>query len=348
MTFFTSPLKVYRHVYTCICLGLVVFFVIALSALNTSARTLTYTCTLPYNADISPKTAQIIAKSFAYTQALTLVEEEFNKNKAISLGLRDTNLHKAVAAELYTANVHSEPQEFTAPVGDVHITVKISLPDNNTDQDVGELLSAYDLLEMRLELVELLEKYAHEGQKIILVLSGIQKNTQDIPHYTLHRELINTAQSLQALWLYAEALKHFEKTWNDPTLVQKNLEQATKLAPGIAALWLALGEVQLQLDQPRNALQSLDKALNLQPDRARIFYVRGLGHLRLQQPSLAKADLDTALKYKPKEATWLNARGAISLILEDYASMCNDFEQACGLGQCDGLAHARQRNLCLQ
>ncbi len=347
MNLITSPLKVFCR-KGILCLGLVFFSIFLIYPAQSFAETLKYTCTLPYNNDVEPQTAQIVAKSFAYIQALIEVEKEFKNNKAISIGLKDTSLRKAVAAELYAVNVKSEPEDFTTPSGDVHVTVEISLPEHTTGQNISKLLENVSLLEMKLELINLLSELSKQGQKIILIRSNIQKNAHNLSPQALNAELENISQRLQALWLYDEALNSFKETWNNPSLIQTKLLKATKLAPGIAALWAALGEVQLQLDQPQNALKSLNNALNLQPDRARAFYARGLGHLRLQQPTLAKADLDTALKYQPHMATWLNARGAIFLVLEDYANMCEDFEQACGLGNCEGLAHARKRDLCLQ
>ncbi len=347
MPTFTSLIKV-SYYNLSLYLGLVVFFTCALLPTNSLSSTMTHACTLPYNTDIQPQSAKIVAKSFAYIQAISQAEAKFKNNMAINIGLKNTDFRKAVAAELYSVKEHYEPQTFSSPMGDIHVTVEINLTNKYKDKDVAKLVSSHDILEMRLELINLLDKYAHRGQKLILMLAGIQKDNQNNSLYASKTELFSITSALQALWLYDEALKHFQETWDEPELIQAKLQEAIRLAPGIAALWTALAEVQLQLDQPHTAIQNLDHALALDQERARAFYIRGLGHLRLQQPTLAKADLDTALAYKPKVASWLNARGAISLVLEDYIPMCEDFEQACALGNCEGLIHARKRDLCLQ
>ncbi len=347
MSYFTSPLKVYFH-YFVLYLGLVVFSTLIVFSSKSFANTISYTCVLPYNIYIKPDTAQIIAKSFAYSQAFLQVEEDIKNNTAINLSFQDINLHKAVAAELYLTDIILEPSKFSPATGDVHVTVKTTLPSDNINSKIKELLSNYHLLEMRSELLTLLSVNSKAGQRLILLNSSIHNNQQKTPPQTLYKELSIISQRLQALWMFNDLLKYFNQTWQEPSLVQKSLLKATALAPSLALLWVALGEAQLQMDQPQTALININKALSLQNDNARAFYLRGLAHLRLQQPTLAKADLDTALKYKPENADFLNARGAILLVLEDHDNMCADFEKACGFGNCEGIAHARKRKLCLQ
>ncbi len=324
-----------------------IFYCIKPMYAHANIHEISSTCTLPYSDVIALEDVVIIAKSCAYTQAILQVQEKLNKNKAISYGLQNKRLRLSIATEFYDFTVQNEPKEFKTEDGDVQVTVNLFPFSAYKDENFAKILPRSDLLEMRLEFFELLQTYALKGKNILLNHTDTKKSLHKISTLELHQTVANIARQLEALWLYDDALRHFHDTWHEPTLVQDTLQKAIHLAPSLAAIWAAIGEVQLQLDQPQHALQSLNHALNLQPERPRTFYVRGLGHLRLQQPTLAKADLDTALTFKPQMASWLRARGAIALVLEDYTTMCDDFEQACALGDCEGLMHARERELCL-
>ncbi len=344
----SSLLKIVNCPRLCFFKGLVFLLLSVTTPLqaHANAHDLQSTCTLPFGEGLSAKSVQIIAKSYAYTQAIMQVQEDLKKNKAISFGLENANLSFAIAAQLYKYHVSTNDINYAASSGDVSVTITLALRSKTTN--VGNLLSQYDLLELRLELIELLMDYAEKGQKLVLVHAGIQKSGQNISKQDAREALMNISRHLEALWLYDLALGHFKETWSNPTLVQQTLKDALILAPSMSALWAAIGEVQIQLDQPQTALQNLNHALALFPERARTYYVRGLGHLRLQQPALAMTDLNTALSYKPQMVAWLRARGSIALVLEDYATMCEDFEQACTLGDCEGLVHARERDFCLK
>ncbi len=350
MLLYTSPLKILYRPHLYIFLGLFFFAITIISPRQAKANidNIQYTCTLPFNDELSQQSVKIIAKSYAYTQALMQVQEKLKKNKAISLSLIDADLRLSIAAQLYKLTVDTKPIDLTALAGDVSVTITLTPKSNYPEQSIGKILSQHDLLELRLELIEILIDYAQKGQKLVLVHAGIQKSAQSLSKHDALEALINISRHLEALWLYDLALSHFHETWSNPTLVQQLLKDALILAPSMSALWAAIGEVQLQMDQPQTALQNINHALALNPERARSYYVRGLGHLRLQQPALAMTDLDIALKYKPQMVAWLRARGAIALVLEDYSTMCDDFEQACALGDCEGLMHARERNFCLK
>ncbi len=348
MYLYSSLFKIFCR--TSIFERLVFCLIISLTPLQAFADSgqIKYSCTLPFSNGISPKEAQIIAKSFGYTQALIEVQDSLKKHKAISFGLQDANLSLSISAELYKLNIETKPIDPAAVTGDVTIIINLIPKSHNIEQSVGSLLSKHDLLELRLELLDLLVDYALKGHKLMLIHAGIQKSAQSLSKNDVRESLLNISRHLEALWLYNTALNHFHETWENPTLVQELLKDATTLAPSMSALWAAIGEVQLQMDQPQTALQNLNHALALQPERSRTYYVRGLGHLRLHQPALAMTDLDTALMYKPQMVSWLRARGAIALVLEEYDIMCADFEKACALGDCEGLMHAREREFCLK
>jgi tetratricopeptide (TPR) repeat protein len=135
--------------------------------------------------------------------------------------------------------------------------------------------------------------------------------------------------------------------WHDPPAALPVLQQAAALDPEYALLPYLRGEILLQLDRPQDALVELDKALAMNPERAGALYTRGLAYLRLQLPALAERDLSTALAYDASHAAWWRARGALRMIRNENGPMCEDFMQACAKGDCEGLAVARERGLCL-
>jgi tetratricopeptide (TPR) repeat protein len=124
------------------------------------------------------------------------------------------------------------------------------------------------------------------------------------------------------------------------------LQRAAALDPDYGLLLYLQGELLLQLDRPQDALAALDKALALSPELAGALYVRGLAYLRLQLLSFAERDLSAALAADDSRGAWWRARGALYMIRNEIGPMCDDFVQACGRGDCEGLAAARERGLC--
>ena len=81
--------------------------------------------------------------------------------------------------------------------------------------------------------------------------------------------------------------------------------------------------------------------------------MRALAHWRLHQLALAETDLNAALQntlipppHGQEQIRRLRARGAVRMLRGHYDAMCEDFTSACGLGDCEGLAEARQRGHC--
>jgi tetratricopeptide (TPR) repeat protein len=160
--------------------------------------------------------------------------------------------------------------------------------------------------------------------------------------------IVLLAEQLEALWQLGSILPQREGgRWREPQAALPVMQQAVSLNPESAVLPYLLGEVLLQLDRPQDALTELDKALALKPELAGALYMRGLAYLRLQLPTLAERDLGAALAYDASHAAWWRARGALRMIRNESGPMCEDFTQACARGDCEGLAVARERGLCL-
>ena len=131
------------------------------------------------------------------------------------------------------------------------------------------------------------------------------------------------------------------------------LENAAADLPRSAAVRLLLAEAQLQAGMPQRSIHSCSAALELAPTLARGRYIRALAHWRLQQMALAEDDLSVALNTAdeaflrtPDRVRMLRARGALRMLRNNAEGMCSDLTAACALGDCEGLAAARNQQLC--
>ncbi len=294
-----------------------------------------YSFATTYSAHLDHTHTEVIAKSIAYTRTIHRASIHLAQRKSVKFSLQDPNLRKALAAALYDYKLHikSEPQALTR--GNMYLTLELVLPDTNTQSHINALLTDQVVLLAYLEFIELLEKYTQEG-KIIL-----QKSEEK------REDGVVVGRILEALWLYYEALKYFQDTWQQPQKVHSLLTEALKIHRQLPCIVAALGEVELQMNHPLKALDHLNNALSMQKNRPRALYIRGLAHLRLQHLALAKQDISDALQQSPHMPSWYRARAAVHLALRDTPNMCLDLEQACSLGECQDLYSVRQGGLCL-
>ena len=131
------------------------------------------------------------------------------------------------------------------------------------------------------------------------------------------------------------------------------LEKSADAMPRSAAMQLLLAEAQLQAGMPQRSIHSCSAALELAPGLARARYIRALAHWRLQQVALAEDDLSAALNTTdetflrtPDRVRMLRTRGALRMVRNNAEGMCSDLTAACALGDCEGLAAARNHLFC--
>ncbi|MDR2572964.1 MAG: tetratricopeptide repeat protein [Desulfovibrio sp.] len=161
------------------------------------------------------------------------------------------------------------------------------------------------------------------------------------------------ADTLEGLWQVKEVIGPTSGGMFVSAEALSLLEKAARLAPQSPAVRLALAEAQLQRNLPEQCAQSCDEALNLKPDLYRARYIRALALMRLGRLALAEDDLNalmtTGLPATGKEtAGRLRTRGAVRFLRGNYGGMCEDFAGACALGDCEGLAEARDKGHCLK
>jgi tetratricopeptide (TPR) repeat protein len=208
-----------------------------------------------------------------------------------------------------------------------------------------KMLHEREMLQLRAEMLKLEREKTGEARGLLerpvaLPLTGSSASYE--------ARIVVLAEQLEALWQLGIILPQREGgRWRDPQAALPVLRQATALDPDYAPLRHLLGEILLQLDRPQDALTELDKSLVLNPELAGALYTRGLAYLRLQRPTLAERDLSAALARDASHAAWWRARGALRMIRNETVPMCEDFTQACARGDCEGLAVARERGLCL-
>ena len=364
-----------------LCLWAVVIFAPALplahAATQAAAAVPASAAVQPYGGSLSREAATHLARAAAYVQALQQAMRQLESNKAALFGATSARRREALANAVHRPHFTVTPPPGTYDTkGEVRVDLRLDTPSRTLNQRVRETLLQRDLLDLREAFVAQLRQSAEEGRELARRMLEIREllrrdNTaQGAKAHTtpgraessdaelsqrprtgearqVEQNLAYVIHRLEALWLLDDVLTRLRGVWREPAAMAAQLRKAIRLDARNPLLWTALGEVQLQMDQPQNALESLNNALVQEPDMARALYMRGLAHLRLQHSALAEADLSAALRLQPGNAAWLRARGAVRMIREDFSPMCDDFAEACALGDCEGLAAARKRSLCL-
>lgn len=162
------------------------------------------------------------------------------------------------------------------------------------------------------------------------------------------------AGRLEATSAALDALELSSEGWLARADSLAALQQAARRLPDNAAVRLLLAEAQLQAGLPQRCVDSCTEALGLLPGLTRARYIRALAHWRLQQLALAEDDLTVALEKTPENplqtpdrSRLLRARGALRMLRDDARGMCADLTEACALGDCEGLAAAREQHFCM-
>lgn len=175
-------------------------------------------------------------------------------------------------------------------------------------------------------------------------------------------ELEACSQTLNALWKAVEL--NSTGQWKDVG----QISSMASMAPRSAAIYLALSTALLDAGRPQKALEAASTAIknagahmeNSEDNivwpilLARALYTRGMSHWRLDQLALAETDFDRAEdnlnglgnNYALLPRVFL-ARGALRGLRRNTEGMCEDYEKACVMGKCEGMASARGQGLCL-
>jgi tetratricopeptide (TPR) repeat protein len=297
---------------------------------------------LLFGHHVPESVARRIAATTAWLDALAKTTEALSAVRLLQWGARDTQGRQALASVVLTPGVRS-----TRKGQQVSVQVRMSATLRTVEDRLRKMLHEPEALELCGEMLRLEREKAEEARGVIERPGALRRGMRGLRASEKARVAL-LADQLEALWLLRSLVPQREGgRWRDPGPALPVLRQAAALDPDYAPLRRLLGEVLLQLDRPQDALAELDRALTLHPECAGALYTRGLAHLRLQLPTLAERDFSTALAYDASHAAWWRARGALRMIRSESGPMCEDFTRACALGDCEGLAVARERGLCL-
>lgn len=347
------PVRVRRWPRACLAAALLALAVCAAHGVKAHAAhtatgapaTDTVECLLPAGGFLRPEAMETLATVLAWLTALER-EAAAHSPTVARLAAHDMAQRRALMAAGLPPRVHTPPRPDTTDM----VRVRVSFAPDATERAAG--VRAALLCPERLRLArELLDR--------LIPLAGEAREAALASHRALKKGHIHEAQGhaarfaplvprIASLWRLQTLLPQCCTLWSAPEANAAHLREALGLDPENALAWCALGAVELQADAPRAALKSLDEALRLDPELATARATQGLSRLRLGQPALAENDLSAALRAEPDNPAWLRARGAVRMVLGKNAAMCDDFHHACRQGDCEGLAAARKRGLCLR
>jgi tetratricopeptide (TPR) repeat protein len=298
-------------------------------------------CALPFGRHVPEAAARSVARTTAWLDALKKATDTLSSTRLVQWGAGESSGRQALVSGVFT------PMVFSASKGQqVVVQVRLSTPHRTVEDRLRGILHEPETLKLRSELL-MLERAKGAEARSLIERPVLQRGVTGSLAANKAR-IVLLGEQLEALWLLGSMLPQREGgRWRDPQAALPVLSQAEALDPDYAPLPYLLGEILLQLDRPQDALAKLDKALTLNPEFGGALYARGLAYLRLQLPALAERDLSAALQCDASQAAWWRARGALRMIRNETGLMCEDYTQACARGDCEGLALARERGLCL-
>ncbi len=330
---------------------------------------------------LPPHAQRLCAEASALLEALHAAAAALPNRRDIRMGITDFNEYTALAAELYTPLTQAEHPSADAQ----RITVTL-LARPDAAETLQRLLRNPDALLIRRLLLDDLARTTASAPQVARQVAAsaenatpgsggtwyIAKATQPgqltqypplpIPEdeargaarQLAHNSADALAENLAAAIAALGALRLSPEGWLTPAESLATLEKAAATQRGSAAAQLLLAEAQLQAGMPQRSIGSCTAALEIAPDLGRARYIRALAHWRLQQLALAEDDLSAALEgardafpRTSDKVRLLRARGALRMLRNNEPGMCADLVAACALGDCEGLAAARQQQLCL-
>lgn len=313
------------------------------------------------------------ARATAWLNALRRAAAAFPRRREIRMGVSPAE-RLALAAQLYRAAappLADAPQAGKTGAGSpLHVTLSLT-PRPQAGEELIRALRNPELLALRHALIsetgdvlKIMDRHwpgglEKDGAPSPAPSSAAEAKTAGAAEPATERDFWRAEDwermgaRLDGLWRAQAALDLSPEGWLTDADALATLERAAARAPRSATVRLLLAEAQLQRNLPQQSLESCTEALRLSPGLGRARYIRALAHWRLQQLALAEDDLNAALNVRSGPAPQgaelarrLRARGAVRMLRRDYPGMCADFADACGLGDCEGLAVARAQNYC--
>lgn len=154
------------------------------------------------------------------------------------------------------------------------------------------------------------------------------------------------AATLSVLHHYQTLLRQYTTQWANPEATYTQLLTLAQKSPDNPLVQGAIAEVLLQLNKPHEAQLYSDRALANKAHYAYLYDTRGAIFLQLKLPTLATQDFTKAIAIDGHNPLFYLHRADSYLPRNKTAAMCEDFNQACVLGDCSSYQWAFEQQLC--
>lgn len=335
------------HHPVCVFFVLMVTTLTCIVTLPASPHAAEATVIVPFGGDVTRDDAQTVAATAARIEALRLSTASLNRDSAALFSAETPERLLSLTAATFEAhNTATSVVGYPPEVG-VAVNVRTTPRGGDAAKALRAALRSPETLELREGILRRTRDTLQEARQLALDAARHRQKAGTEAESPYDRRFAALARTLRSLESLEQSLTHLDGVWAHPADVASDMRRVVEASPEIALGWSFLGEALLQLDRPQDAAEALDTALSLPdaPTRARL--ARGIANLRLDLTSLAVEDLSRVIRETPRHAPAWRARGAAHMMRREYGPMCEDFTQACNLGDCEGLASARDAGHCL-
>lgn len=300
--------------------------------------------------DLPAHVAQEALRARILLDGLKKLHGDLTERRNIAFQFSPTS-YPALALMLNTISIDFEQREKSTVTAVLKATPSQAMQEKLAWSVTPDLLEAFDGFLRNMEtLILRFDRHWPGGR---LYTERLIKDLAPLPEEPALRDedWLCLASHLEGLWLGLCALQGANENWLCKAKDLPALERAISLKASDPWLLTLLAEARLIHDLPQLAVKTATSALTFAPELERARYIRALAHWQLQQFGLAENDLTMILQNKEisqlRRLPYLRARGAVRLFLGRFEGMCQDFADACSLGDCDGLKHARSLSHCL-
>lgn len=345
-------------------------------------QTVTHTVKQPFGGSQSPDDARIAAIAKAKREALEKAGTYIESTTVVKNAQVAKDEILALTAGVLKADVVSQKNYTTDDAFGIEVTVRVEVDTVVLEARLKKVLEDRthfeQLKQARAREKALLEKIA------VLEEENRKGGKSDQKAATLKKEFQAASRGLSAGDWYSKSLALWDtndRKYTDPQKAIEYLNEALRIEPDYADAyifrgfvytndlgqyqraikdfdeairlkphdWLAYtarGVAYAGLGQYQRAIRDYDEAIRLKPDNADVYNNRGVAYNILGQRQRAIKDYNKAIHLKPDYALTYNNRGKAYMGLQRPNSGCRDLNKACELGNCEGLAGARQNGYC--
>lgn len=305
------------------------------------------TVIVPFGGGILRDDAQTVAAAAARIEALRLSTASLGRDSAALFSAETPARLLSLTAATFEAHTTATSVVGYPPEVGVAVNIRTTPRGGDAATALRAALRAPEKLELREGILLHTRENLLEARQLALDAARHRQKAGTESESPYDRRFAALARTLRSLDTLERALSYLDGVWRHPIILAADMRQVVEASPEMPLGWTFLGEALLQLDRPQDAVEALDRALALPDAPVRARLVRGIANLRLDLTALAVDDLSRVLREAPRLAPAWRARGAARMMRREYGPMCEDFIQACNLGDCEGLASARDAGHCL-